>query len=84
MSKTISSHNLACIDNLSARVCNFTYMINKAYEALEDELGAIPEITNYEDLNSSQFFLCLCLYELTACSSELTQLRNCLFTEQDF
>lgn len=48
MSKVISSRNLACIDNLSIRLNNFTYMLNKAYDALNDEMEAIPNITELE------------------------------------
>jgi hypothetical protein len=84
MSKVISSHNLACMDTLAIRLNNFTYMINKAYEALEDELQTISGVTNYDDLNSSQYFLCHCLDELSSCSSDLLKLRSCVYSEEDF
>lgn len=84
MSKTISCHNLACIDNLSYRLSNFTYMLNKAYYALNDEMEGIPNITELEELNSCLFFLCNCLESISQCSSELTELKCCLYSEQDY
>lgn len=84
MSKVISSRNLACIDTLSIRLNNFTYMLNKAYDALNDEMECIPNITEFEELNSCSFFLCHCLESISQCSSELTELKRCLYSDQDY